>query len=63
MPTWVTMSVGIISTGRAPIYTSRTVNYTDISDPLTTFTHILTNPPFLEFLPVPPPPPVEEEVL
>lgn len=54
------MTIGILVPGRTPIFTSRTINYTDISVPLNTLSTVLTNPPFLEFLPVPVPEPEPE---
>ena len=59
--TRLVMTVGILAPGRAPIFTSRTVNYTDLSIPLTAFSNILTTSPFAEFVPVPEPEPLPEE--
>ena len=57
MASRIVLTIGILVPGRTPIFTSRTITYTDISAPLNTLSTVLTNPPFLEFLPVPPPDP------
>ena len=53
----VSITVGIIIPGSAPVFTTRTVPYTDLSAPLSLVTTILTNPPFLQYLPIPEPEP------
>ena len=65
MTTLVSLTVGVIVPGRAPVFTSRTVPYTDLSVPLTIVSSILTTPPFVQYLPVPLPPeePIVEDPL
>lgn len=62
MATKLSLTVGIIVPGKTPIYTTRSIIYEDLSQPLNALSTVLTTPPFLQYLPVPEPVPEEEPV-
>lgn len=59
--TRITLTIGVMPPGRAPIFTSRSMAYTDVTVPIQTLTTVLSTPPFLEFFPVPPEPEPEPD--
>ena len=62
MSSIVTLTVGLFPTGgRPPILTTRRVAYTDLAGVSSTLMTVMTTPPFLAYVPVPPEPePVPE---
>ena len=62
MSSRITLTIGILPPSGTPLFTTRTVRYTDLSVPLSSLTGVLTTPPFLQYLPVSEPPPEEEPV-
>lgn len=61
--TKLTMTIGVFPPGKTPLFTTRTINYTDLSLAYSALTSVLTTPPFLQYIPEPVPDPIEEEPL
>jgi len=64
MSSTVVLTVGLFPTGgRTPIFTTRRINYTDLATIDTALISVLTTPPFLAYVPVPPEPVPEEPIV